>query len=202
MNLTNYFIAKTPQLPPPSATLYEYILGAGGLYLRAKRRGLSVIAPLASVPIIGLEEIQPQFQLDYPQVPAQLLQQILSYSQQVAPQEILFHLWFERGEWQLDIPLQKADSLSVSRLGSSFASSYHKTLIEIHSHHSTEAKFSPTDDQDESGFRIYAVLGTIFTQPTLRVRVGIYHQLFWEIPAHFVFEMPPKIQDVLDNNSR
>ncbi len=68
-------------------------------------------------------------------------------------------------------------------------SSYAGALIEVHSHHGMPAFWSGTDDADEQGFRLYAVLGDIFRRPTLRVRVGIYGQ-FYELPAGTIFGLP------------
>jgi len=70
----------------------------------------------------------------------------------------------------------------------------HQTLVEAHSHHAMDAYFSATDDADEQGFRLYVVLGRIFTQPCVRVRVGVYGY-FFAIPATLLFELPPSIVD-------
>jgi hypothetical protein len=59
-----------------------------------------------------------------------------------------------------------------------------------------EAKFSPTDDEEETGFRIYAVMGHIYTEPVIRVRVGIYGHM-WEIPALTVFDRLGQFKDAL-----
>ena len=184
MNLTNYVIAKTASLPPIKAQMYEYIIGGNGIFIRAKREGLTVVAPLAEIPIRGLASVESKFILDYPKVPKYLVQKILDISQQVAPLEIVFNLDFSNQQWYLEIPTQQANSTQVTW----HQSDSKNPLIEIHSHHNMDAIFSQTDDFDESGFKIYAVLGSIFTQPKIKVRVGIYHQLFWYIPAHYIFE--------------
>jgi PRTRC genetic system protein A len=165
--------------------MYEYIMAGNGIFIRAKRTGLTVTAPLAEMAIVGLANLEPELILEYPKVPRYLLQQILELSRQAAPHEILFHLDYLNQQWQLEIPQQEANSTQVIWQ----QTESNNPLIEIHSHHNLGAFFSQTDDQDESGFKIYAVLGTIFTQPKLLVRVGIYHQLFWTIPANKIFEL-------------
>lgn len=187
--LINYLVADKNPLPPCNASMYEFILAGNGVFIRSERDGLSIIASLVECNIVGLEEIEPQFHLQYPLVPRELLEEILHICQKAAPDEILFHLHYFQG-WKLSIPPQVNQELTVTRLDSS-----PHVLIEIHSHHVLPASFSSQDNIEESGFKIYGVIGTIFSQPTLRLRVGIYHQLFWEIPAHFVFDMPPKIYD-------
>jgi hypothetical protein len=54
--------------------------------------------------------------------------------------------------------------------------------------------FSQTDNRDEQGFRLYAVIGRVKTKPQLCVRVGVYGD-YWSIPAATVFEMPEGIRD-------
>ena len=66
------------------------------------------------------------------------------------------------------------------------------------------AYFSGTDDADETGFRIYGVIGLINCDPKipeLRLRVGV-HGNFWEIPADWVFEMPDAILDALSATTK
>jgi hypothetical protein len=59
-----------------------------------------------------------------------------------------------------------------------------------------QARFSSLDDQDEQGFRIYAVLGCLSSKPVMRVRVGMYgHRR--DIPANWVFDLPPGIGDAV-----
>ena len=48
-------------------------------------------------------------------------------------------------------------------------------VAEFHSHGSSRAFFSATDDRDEQGFRIYGVVGRLDTdRPELSLRVGVY----------------------------
>ena len=48
-------------------------------------------------------------------------------------------------------------------------------VAEFHSHGSSRAFFSATDDRDEQGFRIYGVAGRLDTpRPELSLRVGVY----------------------------
>ena len=50
-----------------------------------------------------------------------------------------------------------------------------EVVAEFHSHGSSRAFFSATDDRDEQGFRIYGVVGRLADAlPELRLRVGVY----------------------------
>jgi hypothetical protein len=57
-----------------------------------------------------------------------------------------------------------------------------------------EPFFSPTDNKDEQGFRIFAVIGKVNEEPLILVRVGVYGN-YWNIPADMVFDLPEEIQD-------
>ncbi|HAG84755.1 MAG TPA: hypothetical protein DCL61_27280 [Cyanobacteria bacterium UBA12227] len=187
--LVEYITIFSDQLSPINAQMFEYILVGNGVFKRAKRVGLEATIQIAQCQVFGLAPIQPEFHLNYPKVPEQLLKEMLWRSQKAFPNEILFHLYWSNQQWQLHIPPQTATPTSVQPLGEALDSSYQKALIEVHSHHTFAADFSPTDDAEESGFRVFGVLGTIFDQPTIRVRVGVFGD-FWHIPADQIFEMP------------
>jgi hypothetical protein len=72
-----------------------------------------------------------------------------------------------------------------------------RALIDLHSHARLSPFFSPTDDQDETGFRLYAVIGNLHREPTITMRVGIYSHYF-NFPASTVFDLPDGIRDIYE----
>lgn len=69
-------------------------------------------------------------------------------------------------------------------------------LVDIHSHHGMPARFSQTDDIDDRlTMGVSVVIGTIFTKPTIRVRLNIYGHT-QEIPASMVFSELAEFNDV------
>lgn len=194
----DFKIVSSSQLPPSSQSLKEYWLAGNGVFVRAARQGLSACLPITACNIPGLPTLTPNFKLEYPLVPADLVLTILQAAQARKCQEILFYLSFIDDSWQLNIPEQIATEQMVKPLASSLDTAYGTALIEVHSHHSMSAHFSPTDDVEEAGkFRVFAVLGDIFTSPTLNVRLGIYSH-FWQIPASSIFEMPAQLTDYIE----
>lgn len=190
----DYKITTSQVLPEMVAGLMEYWLAGNGVFVRAERQGISACIPITKCTIPGLPSLTPYVQLEYPLVPADIVGAILRAAQAVGNTEILFYLSYADGNWQLDIPDQLATAGSVKPTELS-SNSYEVALIEIHSHHSMNAHFSPIDDEEESGkFRLFAVLGEIFTRPTINVRVGIYNN-FWQIPAGWIFELPAELTD-------
>ncbi|ADI66291.1 hypothetical protein [Trichormus azollae] len=115
--------------------------------------------------------------------------QILQLAQNARHQEILFYLCFTDREWHLYTPEETAISTSVIPVEAT-SLFYETAMIEVHSDYSMSAQFSATDDEEEAGkFRIFAVLGEIFTNPHIYIRLGTYSH-FWLISDNWVFELP------------
>ena len=181
---------KLPHIPD---CLYAYIMAGNGVFLYAKRDDLEVLIPVSRATVTGLPALEPF--VNMPRVPAVLMHHILQASKENLPNEILFWFNFDRDRqlWNLDAPLQicrpagvfpadKNDPLGI------------KALIDLHSHARMEPFFSTTDNKDEQGFRIFAVIGKVNEQPEIRVRVGVYGN-YWNIPGSMIFELPGEIRD-------
>lgn len=181
-------------LPEIPNCLYAYIIAGNGVFIYARRPGLDVLIPVSTCKIARLPQLTPQ--VNIPQrVSAFLMADVLYVSQQVFPSEALF--WFNWvGGWSIHIPAQQATKASVvpfdrhDEAGTS-------ALIDLHSHACFSPFFSPTDDKDETGFRIYAVIGNFDKVPTMSVRVGVYSHYF-NIPASTVFDLPDGILDIYE----
>jgi PRTRC genetic system protein A len=198
VKLVIHNIFEGRDMPPISRTvLYEYWLAGNGLFLRAKRTGLEVVLPLVHYQVKGLADLPPYLKLDYPPVPKMLVSRMLELARQAKneqgpPLEQLFHLSYDEPacQWRLEVPAQVQTSGSVQPVESGVGSSYERAILELHSHHGLSAYFSTTDDRDEArSFRLFAVIGRIFDQPEIRVRVGVFGH-FWEVSATTVLEIP------------
>ena len=181
------------KLPPIPDCLYAYIMAGNGVFLYAKRDDLEVLIPVSSATIAELPPLEPF--VNIPRVPAILMRDILQESKEILPNEILF--WFnfdrDRQDWNVDAPRQICRPTSVFPVDRSDPLGL-KALIDLHSHALMEPFFSPTDNKDEQGFRIFAVIGTVSAKPEIRVRVGVYGN-YWNIPASMIFELPEEIRD-------
>lgn len=190
----SYKVANESNLPPISASIKEYWLAGNGVFLRAARNGIDVCIQLCALSVPGLPELKPCFNLHYPPIPQSLVSTMLELSVAAGREEVLFYLAFTASNWQLIIPDQIATEYSVTPT-SPLDPFYGSAIVEVHSHHQMAAQFSPTDDEEEAGkFRIFAVLGEIFTRPTISVRVGIYNH-FQILPACQIFQLPEGIVD-------
>ena len=189
----------TEPLPPPQPALYEYLFAGNGIFLRANRHGLAACIPLLTTAIHGLPNVEPSISLAGPRIPLAMMREILLHAQlawadSTGPKESLFHCGYQ-DTWTLTIPQQIRTYASV-HCADPYAPSYQHCLIEIHSHHEMPPFFSSTDDQDETGFRIYGVLGHLHRRPQILFRVGIYSH-FSYIPAASLAELPEGLEDAL-----
>ena len=189
-------------LPPIEASLYEYVMAGNGVFIRGARREFQAQYCIAPFAVRGLPELEPSLGLKESRVPREIVAEMLRRSRSARdtkgePCEIVFHLEFnETGVWQLHVPSQQQSPRRAKPSDDSPVSSYARACIEVHSHVDMHASFSALDDQDEQGFRIYAVIGCISKTPVMRVRVGMYGYRH-DIPANWVFDLPPEIGDAV-----
>ena len=180
-------------LPLIPECLYAYIMAGNGVCLYANRDDLEVLIPVSRATIAGLPPLEPFVNL--PRVPAILMRDILQESKEILPNEILF--WFnfdhDRQDWNVDAPRQICRPSSVFPVDKSDPLGI-RALIDLHSHALMEPFFSRTDNKDEQGFRIFAVIGKVNEQAEIRVRAGVYGN-YWNIPASMIFELPEEIRD-------
>jgi PRTRC genetic system protein A len=181
------------KLSPIPDCLYAYIMAGNGAFLYAKRDDLEVLIPISRATIAGLPLLEPFVKM--PRVPRLLMNHVLQASKESLPNEILFWFNFDhhRQVWNLDAPLQICRPASAVPVDKSDPLGI-RALIDLHSHALMEPFFSRTDDKDEQGFRIFAVLGKVNGKPKIIVRVGVYGN-YWNIPASMIFELPEEIWD-------
>ena len=185
-------------LPEITDCLYAYIMAGNGIFLKATREGLDVLIPVSNSKIAGLPTLTPYVSLSC-DVPKNLLLTALELSRRNFPNEMLF--WFNLNDrWSMDVPDQLTRPASVMPVDNMDARGT-SALIDLHSHGALSPFFSPIDNRDEQGFRIYAVIGEVDKVPKLCVRVGVYGHYF-DIPASTVFEMPDDIVDVYQDERR
>jgi PRTRC genetic system protein A len=175
--------AITGELPPCDPhKLCEYVIGGNGLFVRAKRKGLEAIIPIDDRPSPFME-VSTVVKLQE-HAPHSLLDEIVSQARKAAPLERLFYLLPD--PWRLVVPDQMQTSGSV-RPVDPYSEGSHNALIEIHSHNDMPAFWSSADDRDETGFRIYGVIGRVSTTVEIKLRVGIYGY-FYQVPVAWVFD--------------
>ena len=187
-NLVTYSLYQTEgMLPTYDATAYQYLLAGNGLFVRAETRFWSACIPVSRCPVRGLPELKPRFALKVPRLPGSLLTAVIGDARQRRGaggrlHEALYQFRHDGQRVQVIRPVQQATpgSVSTQQVGGS------ETMLELHTHGSMAAYWSATDNKDEQGVCLYAVLGKLDDRPDLKLRVGIYGY-WYRLPLTAVF---------------
>jgi hypothetical protein len=221
-SLYRHLLLQQPELPPMPGPL-TYVIGSNGVHLWARRQGLEVLIPIlpagaglqedviAPEIIHGLCPATPFVRLDPPRkVELRLVEQMLAEGYEARragmPVETLFFLSQDTCGWELWRPPQHQEPESVEPILLHLdQEKYAQVLIEVHTHPlpNVGAYFSPVDDRDECGCRLYGVLGDMTTLPDgtcvaeMRMRVVIYDvgSASYEFPASWVMELPAQVRE-------
>ena len=173
---------------------FDYVLGAGGLYVQSESAHLTARILAAPVKVRGLAPVSEKLELAHGLIPAHVFELGLSWMLAAPGTERFFAVRWDGDAYRLVVPPQQGTGSSLSYQPPS------GVIAEFHSHASHRAFFSATDDRDEQGFRIYGVVGRLDTPtPELTIRLGIYGHfapLRW--PQVFDGPHPPDIRLVGD----
>ncbi len=153
----------------------------GRVYELRKNELGEFIAPKDCV--IDLESVRAGFTPALPLVPMELLAQIISFFRccMTGPEEFeaLAHIFWDKQEEKFvaHIPKQRVTKAHIDAdlTQEDLPEDRYLHYIDIHSHNSMEAKFSPVDDEDERATRIYIVVGRLdkfFPDITVRMSCG------------------------------
>ena len=197
-----YHVAR-PGIPlaPIEAALYEYFLAGNGIFIRGERKEFRAQFCIQPFGVRGLPDLELGIEMKTPRVPSDRVSEMLQRAWMARdtlgePCEIVFHLEYVSEHWLCHVPEQAQSPMSAKPKDDAPDSTYARACIEVHSHVDMHASFSQTDDDDEQGCRVYAVIGCISTSPVIRVRVGLYGYRH-DIPASWVFDLPPWIGDAV-----
>ena len=87
---------------------------------------------------------------------------------------------------QVKKPAQQTTPTSVTTSVKTAVAAADSIICDLHSHGNMRAFFSQTDNADEQGARLYAVIGRLDSEPEMRLRVGVYG--YWlPLPLTAVF---------------
>ena len=148
---------------------YDYLLGAGGVYVQARSANLTARVLVASAPVRGLAPIPEKVELAHGPIPAGLFGVGLRWFQDDPDTERFFAVRWDGARYRLVVPEQEGTATRLKYRPPA------GVVAEFHSHGASRAFFSDTDNEDEQGFRIYGVVGRLDDpEPELRLRVGVY----------------------------
>ena len=148
---------------------YDYVLGAGGVYVQSRSANLTARVAVASCEVRGLAPVAEKVELAHGPIPAGLFGVGLRWFQDAPDTERFFAVRWDGRAYRLVVPEQEGTATSLEYTPPA------GVVAEFHSHGTSRAFFSKTDDGDEQGFRIYGVAGRLDDpEPELRLRVGVY----------------------------
>ena len=148
---------------------YDYVLGAGGLYVQSESAHLTARVTVAPCTVRGLAPVAEKVQLTHGPIPARLFELGLRWFQDDPDTERFFAVRWDGDAYRPVVPAQAGTATRLAYLPPK------GVVAEFHSHGSSRAFFSATDDRDEQGFRIYGVAGRLDSdRPELSLRVGVY----------------------------
>jgi len=168
MKPVGYLINTEKGLAGEPGLFYNYILAENGLFVKAESSLLEATVRIGFSTVRGLQSLEEKVELPKGKIPSYIYNIALSVFFTDRRQEHYLAVTWE-GEYRIVKPEQERSECQVKyeRLPS--------TVLDIHSHGTMGPFFSPTDDRDEQGLRLYMVVGKLDTLvPELLMRVGVY----------------------------
>ena len=185
MPLVGYRVrARDGALLGAAGLAYDYVLGAGGVYLVAESACLAATVPVAAGLIRGLGEVHPGLALKPGRLPARLWRLAFDRLAALGGEEGIVEFRWAADGYRAVVPAGERRGAAAVRYAPGEG-----TVLQLHSHHRMPAYFSRTDDADEQGLALYGVLGRLGVpgqRPEVRLRVGAYGY-FAPVPWDLVF---------------
>lgn len=186
----NHIIYQGRPLTLPVGIAYAFVMAGNGLFKLASNQHIEALIPLHERSIPGLPRIAPYAHLKGTEgplrLPESLLHTVLKDARKTAesgPVETMYHFHLLSGEVRIKKPHQRGDGHNVAYAGGEESN----VILDLHSHHQMSAFFSRTDTADEQGFRFYATIGKIFSEPEMTLRIGVYGD-HWSLPVGELFK--------------
>ena len=176
--VVDYKVAQGPCLPPITAAVHEYLWAGNGIFIRAKTKFWEAQIQTVAFETCGLLPAKSYFKWLDKKILGGYLGSLYTHAQDACgenlstPIEVLYRFQW-KGDWKghvLTVPEQEGSYglVSTTDVGDE------NTTVEIHSHHVMRAEWSPTDDNDHKGTRIYGLIGDFGKEaPMMRLRVSI-----------------------------
>ncbi len=162
------YLTKYPDgLSGETGLYYNYILASNGLFIEAASPLLDARIPVAECEVRGLAPMETKVALTYGSIPERFWDLALDFFLAQPDKEQYVAVTADAG-YHFYVPVQDKDGVSVAyEVGE-------KVVLELHSHAGMRAFFSGRDNEDETGLKLYGVVGKLDTIPVVKLRIGVY----------------------------
>lgn len=168
MKPVGYLLNRERGLEGEPGLFYDYILAGNGLFVRGQSPLLEAVVNIAPTEVRGLCPLEESVRLPRGRIPRSIYELALSIFLVDRYNERYLAVTWE-GAYRLMMPPQQGDSGGVEY------ETLRNVVLDIHSHGTMGAFFSPADDRDEQGLRLYMVVGRLDSLlPEVEMRVGVY----------------------------
>jgi PRTRC genetic system protein A len=175
MKMVGYLVNYPDGISGEKGIYYNYILAANGLFIEASNPAVAARIPVAECEVRGLAPMKAKIALTYGSIPQHFFDLALD-TFLAAPDRERYVAVTAAAGYDFYVPVQdEGDASVVYEMGDS-------VVLDIHSHGHMRAAFSPQDNTDETGLKLYAVVGRLNATPVVKLRVGVYgyfHSLTW-----------------------
>src|SRR4030067_346122 len=176
MKMVGSLVTSPDGISGEKGIYYNYILAANGLFIEASNPALAARVPVSECEVRGLAPLKTKIALTYGSIPQHFFDLALDTFLAAPGREHYVAVTAAAG-YHFYIPVQDEGNASVVyEVGDS-------VVLDIHSHGHMPAFFSrQTDDKDETGLKLYAVVGRLNATPVVKLRVGVYgyfHSMTW-----------------------
>lgn len=167
MKPVGYLFNRPEGLDGERGSYYNYIFASNGVFVEAENRLLSARIPIGYCDIRGLVPSEMKISLTYGSIPQRFFNLSLDMFLSDSSREHYIAIVGDAG-YRFYVPEQDRTGGSVTyERGDNI-------VVELHSHGTLGAWFSPQDNRDELGLKVYGVVGYLDTYPVVRIRLGVY----------------------------
>lgn len=146
---------------------YNYITASNGLFIEAENQLISARIPIAECNVRGLAPLKKKITFLYGSIPQRFFDLTLSLFLSDINKEHYVAVIGDAG-YRFYIPVQDRSAGGVVyEVGKDI-------VLEMHSHGVMGSNFSPTDDTDDTGLKIFGVIGNLNKRPVVKLRIGVY----------------------------
>lgn len=169
-----YLVNRKDGLYGERGIFYDYILAENGLFIEAEGPLMAARIPVSECEVRGLGQIEPKVVLRHGKVPEHIWELALNWMIMDSFKErYIAVVWDDR--YSLRTPKQAATKETLADgtdegHGSEAGVAYlnpDRVILDMHTHPKMEARFSSIDNRDDTGLKLYGVIG----------HCGAYHEI-------------------------